>query len=775
MTTYTEEQYNEAKAWLEENPVGTEPSNEQLLADYVDEFDDETLYQQVLQMTAITNPEPKFDRILSKDLESIVLIDGIPKTDRTKIARLEEVIDKKIEAKSEGEGKNKFDIKAKFYPFYDDKDLSEGYCLYQFSDERSAGIFCSMFNNYKQTKKNTWTTWQLSAIEKYRTVPDEWIPPDMPEKEFPTDLELWENDENDQFFVLQNGFCDIYSNQCGLGINKTMAPTGPLLLKSNPKFVQDWPSVRWSPYGTYLLVFDPNGRGVGLFGGSDFRRLEKFPCQGAFNAEFSPNEEYILFQSGVTDEHGCFIEEDIKPEVSVWSVLDNEKKKTFLFSAGLYCASAWERFQWSYDGRFLGTTKTDHLCIFDVYNDFKPIVDTKGKTGQFINVPGLKTYMFSPGDNYVAYWTPEDGERPLRVVIQELPSMNIIRTKNLYNVKDLEMMWHPQGTYFAIRCAKTIKGRKTALYSSFELFHIKEREVPVDIVECRDYIQLIDPLQPDKVIDPQPPGGFAWEPNGNRFAVYYGPNDVTSKTMIKVFKPSIGEKIRELPALERHTSYNSIHWCPTGRYLCLAQFKRPSSSGGPLEFLDVDGETFTGNQYIKAKSKELSKPVTLATNTHQFVTDLEWDSTGRYCVTFSSRFQHKMENGYMVWNFQGKELYAKKMDQFCLFKWRPRPKSILTKQQVKQIQSNIKDYAKKFQETDALRHTQVSAVEQKKLFDMLSEWNMRKNRYDDLRIAQEEHMREIDHGVDGDAGGLEEVEVNTLIKSNTNVVSRGTQ
>jgi len=780
-TSYTEDQYNEAIAFLEKYK-NTEPTDEELMVNYVDDKTDEEHWNEMPKNCVIRHNKegklidnkPKLDRILSKALESIVLVDGIPKTNRDRFERLKANIEGKIKTTAENsDRKVTFEIKQRFYPFYDEKDESEGYALFQLQNEQQAREFQHMFNNFRHTKKIVWTTYNLSTIDKYLNVKDVWVPPEIKEKQFNSDLESWLN-EDDQFLIIQNSSADIYKNKCGYGISKIMAPSGPELLVTKPNIAsEDWDSVRWSTQGTYLLVFDLMQRGVGLFGTNNFNKpIERFACVGAFNAEFSPDERFILFQSGRTDASGCYEESDIKPEVSVWSVLDNQQKKKFIFEAGIHCAYAWERFQWSHDGRFLCTTKQDHLCVFDAWNDFKPLIDPNSKTGHFIHVPGLHSYTLSPTDNYVCYWVPEADQRPLRVVVRELPSLNIISTKNLFKVKDLEMLWHPQGTYLALRCAKTMKGRKSALFSAFELFHIKEKEVPVDVVECRDYIQDFDPLDPTKTFATQPPGGFAWEPTGNRFAVYYGPNDNVSKTIIKIFKPVVGNKIIEIPVLERTNNYNSISWCPTGRYLILAQFRRHQASGGALEWLDVDGEIYHDSQNkFSKKSKELRKPTTLATQNHQFMTNLTWDSTGRYVVTSSSMFEHKMENGYAMWNFQGKELYSKKMDKFCQFSWRPRPKSILSEKQLKEINSNIKEYAKQFHETDALRSTKHSAEEQARLLKMMNSWNSRQNFYDEERKMQAEYVRELH--IESELDEFEDVETNTLLKASNTVVSTG--
>ena len=119
-----------------------------------------------------------------------------------------------------------------------------------------------------------------------------------------------------------------------------------------------------------------------------------------------------------------------------------------------------------------------------------------------------------------------------------------------------------------------MKGRKTALQSSFELFHIREKEVPIDVFECEQYLQEYDPNEPTKGFEKRWACGSEWEPDGNRFCVFYGPNDVTAKVHVRIFKPQIGtNRIKELSPLER-TQVNGVHWCPTGRYLVSAAFRK---------------------------------------------------------------------------------------------------------------------------------------------------------------------------------------------------------
>merc|ERR1712060_648439 len=86
------------------------------------------------------------------------------------------------------------------------------------------------------------------------------------------------------------------------------------------------------------------------------------------------------------------------------------------------------------------------------------------------------------------------------------------------------------------------------------------------------------------------------------------------------------------------------------------------------------------------------------------------DSTGRYCVTYSSAYEHNMENGYNMGNFQGKDLYEEKMDKLKKVSWRPRPKSVLSDNQLKEIQKNIKEYARQFQQSDDEKEVETTTI-----------------------------------------------------------------
>lgn len=49
-----------------------------------------------------------------------------------------------------------------------------------------------------------------------------------------------------------------------------------------------------------------------------------------------------------------------------------------------------------------------------------------------LKVTNIKDFSWSPSDNIIAYWVPEDNNVPARVVLVELPSRKELRVKNLF-------------------------------------------------------------------------------------------------------------------------------------------------------------------------------------------------------------------------------------------------------------------------------------------------------------------------------------------------------
>ena len=117
-----------------------------------------------------------------------------------------------------------------------------------------------------------------------------------------------------------------------------------------------------------------------------------------------------------------------------------------------------------------------------------------------------------------AYWVAEDKDVPARVMILDMPSRNELRVKNLFNGADCKMHWQKTGDYLCVKVDRYNKLRKekdegpkyAGLYFNFEIFHMRQKQIPVDSVEVKESVTA-----------------FAWEPVGSKFAIIHGESQVS--------------------------------------------------------------------------------------------------------------------------------------------------------------------------------------------------------------------------------------------------------
>jgi translation initiation factor 3 subunit B len=81
-----------------------------------------------------------------------------------------------------------------------------------------------------------------------------------------------------------------------------------------------------------------------------------------------------------------------------------------------------------------------------------------------------------------------------------------------------------------------------------------------------------------------------------------------------------------------------------------------------------------------------------------------------------------MENGYHLYDFRGELLREETIDKFKQFSWRPRPASLLSKEEQKQVRKNLREYSRVFEQEDTERisSADVAVVEARR--EMLQEW-----------------------------------------------------
>jgi len=534
------------------------------------------------------------------------------------------------------------------YPTEEDGS-TKGYIFLEFNSHSNAVEAVKATNNYKLDKQHTFLVNLFSDFDKYENIPDVWEPPVVQEYKDQGNLRSWllEADAVDQFSVIhkEGNEVTIFANHMA----------DPVEVQSRARWTETY--VRWSPLGTYLVTF--HTRGIALWGGEDFHQISKFAHPGVQFIQFSPNEIYLVTLSPNVSNS----ENDDPSAIIIWDSRTGVKKRAFHSEN----PPVWPVFKWSSDDRFFARMTQD--CNLSVYETPSfGLLDKKS-----IKVDGLKGFSWSPKDSILAYWVAEDKDVPARVVLLEIPSRNELRVKNLFNVADCMMHWQKSGDYL---CVKVDRYKKilpeghdikyAGMYYNFEVFHMAEKQIPVDTVKIEETVHA-----------------FSWEPIGSKFAVIHGSSQSLNVSFYGLKK---GQGPELLKKYERKTA-NHIFWSPTGQFVILAGLR---SMNGVLEFIDTSDFTSMGS------------------GEHFMCTDVEWDPTGRYVVTGVSWWAHKVDNAYWLWNFQGKILKRSNVEKFCQLVWRPRPPTLLSKEQMKDVRKNLKKYSDQFNAKDKMRQSKAS-------------------------------------------------------------------
>ena len=82
-----------------------------------------------------------------------------------------------------------------------------------------------------------------------------------------------------------------------------------------------------------------------------------------------------------------------------------------------------------------------------------------------------------------------------------------------------------------------------------------------------------------------------------------------------------------------------------------------------------------------------------------------------------------MENGYHLYDFRGEQLREEPIEKFKQWQWRPRPPSLLSKDEQKLIRKNLREYSRVFEQEDADRGASADLAVVEARRRMLEEWH----------------------------------------------------
>ncbi|KAK6804239.1 hypothetical protein RDI58_002023 [Solanum bulbocastanum] len=661
---------------------------------------------------------------------NILVVDNLPVVPKEKYEKLEGVVRKiysQLGVIKEG---------GLYMPVDPETQKTLGYCFIEYNTPQEAELSKEKTHGYKLDRSHIFAVNMFEDIERFLKVPDEWAPPEI--KPYVPGVRLftscvffemllkWLTDDKarDQYVIRSGGDTEVLWNDA-----RQMKPE---LVYKRPYWTESF--VQWSPMGTYLATV--HRQGAAIWGGATtFNRLMRYAHPQVKLIDFSPGERYLVTYSSHEPSNP---RDTHRVVLNIFDVRTGKVMRDFKGSADEFAVGgtggvtgvSWPVFRWSggKEDKYFARIGKNVISVYET--ETFSLIDKKS-----IKVENVMDFSWSPTDPILSLFVPECGNQPARVSLVQIPSKEELRQKNLFSVSDCKMYWQSNGDYLAVKVDRYTKTKKST-YTGFELFRIKERDIPIEVLELDN--------KNDKII------AFAWEPKGHRFAVIHGDNPRPDVSFYSMRSGTNTGRVSKLTTLKGKQA-NALYWSPGGRFIILAGMK---GFNGQLEFFDVD---------------ELD---TMASAEHFMATDVEWDPTGRYVATAVTSV-HEMENGFNIWSFNGKLLYRILKDHFFQFLWRPRPPSFLSKEKEEEIAKNLKKYSKKYEAEDQDVSLLLSEQDREKRKKLKEEWEAWINEWKQLH---EEEKMEREKLRDGEASDEEEeyqakeVEVEEILKVDEEVI-----
>ena len=255
---------------------------------------------------------------LSQDFSKLVIFDGLPNSGKFKkpsklkrfvekfLSQLAEVVNVEVQLEADGE-------------------TAAGAAIVEF---KTAEMALEAVNNPQangtEFQGRVFQLNLLKDMDKYEEMSEEFEEPEI--KPFVTsdDLYDWMSDKScrDQFVIRYDRETEIFWSETK---NAPVLSYGGDREKEGGK-VWVHLGVEWSPQGTYLCTF--HKRGVALWGGSDFRKLQRLRHGNVHAAKFSPDERYLATWNGEAVD-GKVESVDTNGALLVWDVATGRALRDF--------------------------------------------------------------------------------------------------------------------------------------------------------------------------------------------------------------------------------------------------------------------------------------------------------------------------------------------------------------------------------------------------------------------------------------------------------------
>jgi translation initiation factor 3 subunit B len=587
----------------------------------------------------VTDLREQYEVRMEEGLDTFVVVDGLPKVPP---ASKEKLIKFLLKTKLTTVGRtNENNV---FMPLNEAGDMTEGFAFVEYETPAQAAAAVKSLHATGLDKKHTIAVNKLTDIERYGRegrIDETYHPPEIAPFEEKEHLRWWLGDhEGRDQFVMYRG------DNVGVFWNENAAQPEPVVDRMHwtESFVQ------WSPKGTYLTSM--HTQGVQLWGGPNWSRQKRFMHPGVNLVDFSPDERYLTTWSHrpmqIEENNPILsIEEDGKNYI-IWDIATGKPLRSFVTldlpgpttdaeGNPIKKKIQWPAFKWSADAKYVARmTQGQSISVYEL-----PRMNLMDKAS--VKIEGVMDFEWCPAppqrdnvkeyEQLFCYWTPEMGSNPAKVGLMSIPSKEIVRTRNLFNVSDAKLHWQSDSAFVCVKVDRHSKSKKS-MATNLEIFRVREKGVPVEVV---------DGLQGTVI-------NFAWEPKGDRFVLItagevVAGTAVPAKTAVSFFCPekAKGKEIgnfRLIRTVDKKNN-NAIHWSPIGRFVVVATVLNQQSFDLDFYDFDFEGEKTDGGK--DGAGKELTANLQLlGSQDHYGVTDMEWSPCGRFVTSWASVWKHRV-------------------------------------------------------------------------------------------------------------------------------------
>jgi translation initiation factor 3 subunit B len=529
----------------------------------------------------------------------------------------------------------KIDESAVHMPVVD--GMSQGYAFVEYATPEQAIQAVKQLHGTALDKRHTMAVNKLTDVERYGRegrINEEYSAPEIEDFKEKEHLKWWLGDEEgrDQFIMSHTDNVGVFWNQ---------KDDQPENIVDRKHWTETFTA--WSPLGVYLASM--HMQGVQLWGGPSWSRLKRFPHPGVNLVDFSPNENYITTWSHkpiqVEEGNPILTPDEEGKNYIIWDITTGKPLRSFAnieeeprmddMGNQVKKKLQWPAFKWSSDDKYVARLNPGQsLSVYEL-----PRMNLLDKVT--IKIEGVVDFEWAPStairdgfkgyEQLLCFWTPELGSNPAKVGLMSIPSKEIVRTRNLFNVSDAKLHWQSQSKYVCVKVDRHSKSKKS-LATNLEIFRIREKGVPVEVIDTINATVI----------------NFAWEPAGDRFVIITasdGPattGPAVPKTAFSFYCPEKAKgntpgNFKHIRTIDKRNS-NGIYWSPKGRFVVVATVLSAQSS--ELDFYDCD---FEGEKDEKDKDLMANLQI-MATGDHYGMTDIEWDPTGRYLASSASMWKN---------------------------------------------------------------------------------------------------------------------------------------